>query len=199
MRKALGGLNMRLKRFKKVVLYLAISLFLGTYHCPVYGARGLPPGTTLNEFSMEVPTSTEVREYLGLKEGKTFTLSQISGKLVLIEFYSMYCPVCQRQAPRANKIFKFIQDDSTLNKDIKVIGVGLTNKQKEIDIYKKTFRIKFPLFADPDKAIANKTGIKDIPMTVLVDKHGKVLLSHLGVVEKMDAFMKEIRELHKKQ
>ena len=86
-----------------------------------------------------------------------------------------------------------------MKKDIKVIGVALTNNQKEVDIYRKTFRVKFPLFADPEKAIADKTGIKDIPLTVLVDKNGKVLVSHLGVTEKMDAFMKEIREHHKKQ
>lgn len=190
---------MRLKRFGGIFIGLVVCFLLSILFSPAYGAKAIPPGTKLAEFAMDVPESAEAREYLGLKEGKTFTLSQISGKLVLVEFYSMYCPVCQRQAPRTNKLYKFIQDDPTLSKDIKVIGVGLTNKQKEIDIYRKTFRVKFPLFADPIKAIADKTGIKDIPMTLLVDKNGKVLLSHLGVVEKMDAFMKEIREIHKKQ
>jgi thiol-disulfide isomerase/thioredoxin len=190
---------MRLKRFGGLFVGLVFCFVLSVLFSPAYGSKGLPPGTTLAEFSMDVPESAEALEYLGLKEGKTFTLSQISGKLVLVEFYSMYCPVCQRQAPRTNKLYKFIEDDPVLNKDIKVIGVGLTNKQKEIDIYRKTFRVKFPLFADPDKAIAEKTGIKDIPLTVLLDKNGKVLLSHLGVIEKMDDFIKEIREIHKKQ
>jgi peroxiredoxin len=189
---------MKLKRFGGLFVGLIVCFALCVLFSPVYGAKGLPAGATVAEFSMDVPESAEEREYLGLKEGKTFTLSQVSGKLVLVEFYSMYCPVCQRQAPRTNKLYKFIRDDPVLNKDIKVFGVGLTNKQKEIDIYKKTFRVKFPLFADPDKAIADKTGIKDIPLTVLLDKNGKVLLSHLGVIEKMDDFMKEIREIHKK-
>lgn len=190
---------MRNKRFERHYLGLVLWLSLTVLCCgPAMGAKGIPPGTTLPEFSMGMPDS-EDREYLGIKETKTFTLSQISAKLVLVEFYSMYCPVCQRQAPRTNKIYKVIQDDPVLNKDIKVIGVGLTNKQQEIDIYKKTFRVDFPLIADPEKAIAEKTGIKDIPMTVLVDKKGKVLLSHLGVIENMDDFLKEIRELHKKQ
>jgi peroxiredoxin len=190
---------MRLNAFEKKYCCLVACLLLSVLCRPAHGAQGIPPGTMLPEFAMETPDSAEVREYLGIKEAKTFTLSQVSAKLVLVEFYSMYCPVCQRQAPRANKIFKLIQDDPGLNKDIKVIGVGLTNKEKEIDIYKKTFRVKFPLFADPNKAIAEKTGVKDIPMTVLVDKNGKVLLSHLGVIEKMDAFIKEVRDLHKKQ
>jgi peroxiredoxin len=191
---------MRLKRFEKHCLCLVLVVLLAALGIgPTFGAKGIPPGTTLPAFTMDMPDSAEARKYLGIKEAKTFTLSDISGKLVLVEFYSMYCPVCQRQAPRTNKIYKFIQDDPVLNKDIKVIGVGLTNKQQEIDIYKKTFRVDFPLIADPQKAIAEKTGIKDIPMTVLVDKKGKVLISHLGVIDKMDEFLKEIRELQKKQ
>lgn len=191
---------MRNKGFERHYLCLVFWLLVTVLCCgPAMGAKGIPVGTSLPEFPMSMPDSAEEREYLGIKEAKTFTLSQISAKLVLVEFYSMYCPVCQRQAPRTNKIYKFIHDDPVLNKDIKVIGVGLTNKQQEIDIYKKTFRVDFPLIADPEKAIAEKTGIKDIPMTVLVDKKGKVLLSHLGVIDNMDDFLKEIRELHKKQ
>ena len=190
---------MKLKGFEKIVLCLVICLFVVANDCHASGGKGIPAGATINAFDMETPADAEAREYLGLKEGKSFNLSQVSGKLVLVEFYSMYCPVCQRQAPRTNKLYKFIQDDPVLAKDIKVIGIGLTNKQKEIDIYRKTFRVKFPLIADPEKAIADKTGIKNIPLTVLVDKNGKVLLSHLGVIEKMDKFLEEIRELHKKQ
>jgi len=188
---------MKLKAFEKLVLCLAIFFLLGANYCLASGGKGVPVGATLKAFDMEAPADAKAREYLGLKEEKTFTLSQISGKLILVEFYSMYCPVCQRQAPRTNKLYKFIQDDPALAKDIKVLGIGLTNKQKEIDIYRKTFRVKFPLIADSEKAIADKTGIKDIPLTALMDKNGKVLLSHLGVIEKMDKFLEEIRKIHK--
>jgi len=156
-------------------------------------------GTNIPSFSIETPDSAEARKYLGLKEAKTFTVTDISAKLILVEFYSMYCPVCQRQAPRANKIFKIIKDDPALNKDVKFMGVGLGNKQKEIDIYKKTFRVKFPLFADADKAITKKTGIENIPLTILLDKNGKILDSHLGVVDDVEKYVKTIRTALKKQ
>lgn len=190
---------MNMMRVQKYWGCLVVSLLLAAFCSTTFAAKGIPPGTTLPEFPMEMPDSSEVRKYLGIQEANTFTLSQISGKLVLVEFYSMYCPVCQRQAPRTNKIYKSIQDDPVLNKDIKVIGVGLTNKQQEIDIYKNTFRVDFPIIADPEKNIAEKTGIKDIPMIVLVDKKGTVLLSHLGVIDQIDEFLKEIREVHEKQ
>jgi peroxiredoxin len=144
-------------------------------------------------------SDAEARKYLGLTEKGPFKWSQIPAKLLVLEFYSLYCPVCQRQAPKINKIYSFIQDDPALEKDIKVLGVGLTNKPKEIDVYRKTFRIKFPLIADPEKAITNTTGIEDIPLTLVIDKNGKVLMSHLGAVKSPDTFVKELKEYLKKQ
>jgi peroxiredoxin len=85
-----------------------------------------------------------------------------------------------------------------MSKDIRVLGIGITNKQKEVDTYRETFRVEFPLFADADKEIPKKTGIEDIPLTVLIDKNGKVLISHLGVVKDVDKFLREIRDIQKK-
>ena len=81
---------MRLNRFGGFFVGLVVCFLLGICCGPAFGAKGVPAGATIVEFDMDVPESAEAREYLGLKEGKTFTLSQISGKLVLIEFYSMY-------------------------------------------------------------------------------------------------------------
>ena len=183
---------------KCFVAMIACFLIAGM-PCLGFGAKAIPVGTVIPDFAMELPDAGEARKYLEVKTEKPFHLSEIPAKLKLVEFYSVYCPVCQRQAPKTNKIYNYIQDDPVLKKDIKVIGVGLTNTAKEIEVYRKTFRVKFPLIADAEKKIAEKTGIKDIPMTVLIDKDGKVLASHLGLIKKVDAFMKELKEHHKKQ
>jgi len=176
-----------------------LSLLLVLLSSLVWATTGkiYKPGSTLPAFELKTPDSPEARKYLGLNESKTFTLSQIPSKFLLVEFFSFYCPVCQRQAPKANKIYKFIKNDESMSKDIKVLGIGVTNKQKEVDIYRKTFRVEFPLFADADKENPKKTGIEDIPLTVLIDKNGKVLISHLGIVKDVDNFLREIRNIQK--
>jgi hypothetical protein len=53
---------------------------------PAFGAgEGLPVGSTLPSFVLAVPQSQEDMAYLGLKERAPFSISQISGKLILIE------------------------------------------------------------------------------------------------------------------
>ena len=53
------------------------------------GTGSIPVGTTLPAFKLEAPTDQADREYLGLKDSDPFTVSQVSGKLVIIEFMSV--------------------------------------------------------------------------------------------------------------
>ena len=181
------------KHFSSLMVCLLISIPIGAAHA----AKGVPVGNTIPAFELKTPMSPEQRQYLGLKDSETFTLSQIPSKFLLVEFYSIYCHVCQRQAPTANKIYKFILNDETMRKDIKVIGIGIKNNQKEVETYRKTYGVEFPLFSDPDKEVTQKTGIKDTPLTVLINENGKVLLSHLGLVKDVDNFLREIRNIQK--
>jgi hypothetical protein len=53
---------------------------------PAFGAaEGLPIGSTLPSFVLPVPESQDDMNYLGLKERAPFSISQVEGKLILIE------------------------------------------------------------------------------------------------------------------
>jgi len=39
--------------------------------------------------------------------------------------------------------------------------------------------------------------VKHVPLTIVVDKNGKVLMSHLGVIKNIDAFLSKIKKHHK--
>jgi hypothetical protein len=100
-----------------------------------------------------------------------------------------------------NRVYNFIKEDKTLSKDIKVIGIGLESQPNDLEVYKKTYKIEFPFFSDPDKVIyeAVKGKLKFVPMLVLMEKNGKVLMSHLGLIENFDTLLAEIRKIHKGQ
>ena len=62
---------------------LVVCVFLGR---PAFGAgEGLPIGSTLPSFVLPVPESEEDMKYLGLKERAPFSISQVAGKIILIE------------------------------------------------------------------------------------------------------------------
>lgn len=92
-----------------------------------------------------------------------------------------------------------IQDDAALSKNIKIIGVAIGNNKTQADAFKKNFKVPFPIFPDEQLAIAGAVEVADTPTMLLVTTGGKVLSSHAGAIQNFDAFLKELREINKKQ
>ncbi|OGW36880.1 MAG: hypothetical protein A2Y97_06040 [Nitrospirae bacterium RBG_13_39_12] len=153
----------------------------------------------ISQFKLNASDSVEATQYLGIINLKSFTISQIHAKFILIEIFSLYCPICHKQAPIANKLYKFIEQDPELSKDIKMIGIGTGNNLKEIGVFKTKFHVPFPVFSDPDFSIHKKIGEPRTPFTILVNNKGKVLLTHSGVVNDLDEFFSKIKKLQEKK
>jgi hypothetical protein len=96
-----------------------------------------------------------------------------------------------------NRVYNVIKEDKNLSKDIKMIGIALGVQPKDLEVYKKTFKVEFPLFADPKKEIEDmvKEKVKFVPLLLLLDKNGKVLMSHGGPIVNFDALLAEIRKI----
>ncbi len=130
-----------------VYLVLIFSIIMGG---PVYGGN---LGDTDLSFNLPVPGSAEERSYLGLDENQTFTLEQIGADIVILQIFSMYCPICQREASKINAMYERVTSDSEMSRRIRFIGIGAGNSAFEVDFYKKTYQVPFPLFSDGDFVI----------------------------------------------
>lgn len=191
---------MKHKRLLKCVQFLACLLF-ALQCCSLYGAEAQPlsEGAQLPRFTLPAPDSQQAQNYLGLKTMEPFTLSQIDSKLFLIEFLSALCPHCHSNAPVVNRLYKVIQEDAALARDVKVMGIAVGSSRKETDAYKKNCKVPFPVFPDQDFDIGAAVELRETPVTVVVSNTGKVLMSYRGVIQNFDGFLKELRQSHKKQ
>ncbi len=109
------------------------------------------------DFSLPVPQSLYHQKYLGVS-GSDFMVKQIKAEIVIIEIFSMYCPICQREAVNVNRLFELIEKKSELKQRVKLIGIGAGNSDFEVDFFKKKYRILFPLFSDATFALHKKIG-----------------------------------------
>lgn len=191
---------MKQKPFPKYFrLLICVALVL---QCTAaFGAQSedFPVGSELPKFALPAPDSQEAQKYLGLKTMDSFGLSDIGTKCVLIEFLSAMCPHCHANAPAVNRLYKVIQGDSALAKNVKLIGIAVGNDNKQMEAFKKNFKVPFPIFPDAGYAVTGPMGGVDTPTMVLTTKDGKVLTSHIGVIEDFDGYLKELREIVKKQ
>ena len=181
-----------------VLIQLFLCLLMAAQSDFAFGSQppeDLPPA----KFTIPAPDSPQAQKYLGLKSLEPFSVSNVEGKIVIIEFFSALCPQCHANAPIVNKIFKQVQEDSGLA-GVKVIGIGIGSEKPQIEAYKKNFKVPFPVFLDENFAISAAMDGVEVPTTMIVAaKSGKVLASHKGVIRDLDGFLKELKELNKKQ
>jgi peroxiredoxin len=190
-----------MKHRKRTALFISLPLLLLAVlgALPAHAAFGTPitTGNTLEEFSLTVPKIKSEREYLGVTRKDTFILSHIPSKLVMIEVFSTICSVCVKTAPTMNKLYKYIQNDSDLSGNLKMIGIGQGDTDKKIAVWRKQMRVPFPLFSDPERTAFRKFGSPGTPYTVLIDNtNGKVLLTHSGAIKNLEQFLGELKEFN---
>ena len=101
--------------------------------------------------------------------------------------------------PVVNRLYNTIQQDATLKKDVKLFGIGVGNRPKELEAFKKVQRAQIHLIPDEGGDVWTALGSAATPAMVIATPSGKVLYSHVGPIKDFDAFLKEIKELHKNQ
>ena len=69
-------------------------------------SAGPEPARVSLEFTLPAPEKNETRAYLGLGPKARFSLDQVDADILIVEIFSMYCPICQREAPRVNALYE---------------------------------------------------------------------------------------------
>lgn len=128
-----------------------------------------------------------------------FRLPKQRDGFVIIQIFSMYCPYCQREAPKVNKLLELIESDPTLKGRVHLIGIGAGNSSYEVDIYRKRYQVRFPLYPDGDFRMHKKLGEPRTPyfFGILVNPDGsnRIFFSRLGELGDPAAFLAEMVRL----
>jgi thiol-disulfide isomerase/thioredoxin len=149
-------------------------------------AANNPPqkGEVLPVMNLPMPRNPVEKGYLGLSGDGFFKIPQIKANVVIVEIFSMYCPYCQKDAPGVNELYNLIENNSDLKNKIKLIGIGAGNSTYEVEVFKKTYTVPFPLFPDKDFVIHKACGEVRTPYFIVVkindDKTHQIVHSQLG-------------------
>ena len=131
--------------------------------------------TRLPPLKLPAPADRPEREYLGISGKSVFNVSDIRADIVIIEVFSLYCPICQAQAPSVNKLYNSIQADPDLKDRVKMIGIAATNNPFEARSFKESHGVPFPVFSDEEGELAVALNVRYTPTFIGVRVNGKGL------------------------
>jgi len=130
--------------------------------------------------------------------GKTYRLSDLKGKVVMLQFTASWCGVCRKEMP-------FIEEEIWLpgkEKGLVVIGIDRDEPEETVVKFRADMKITYPLALDPGADIFGLYAQKEAGVTrnIIIDRDGKIIfLTRLFEREEFDR-MKEVifAELAKK-
>lgn len=130
-----------------------------------------------------------------LTDGKSVTLSELRGKVVMLQFTASWCGVCRKEMP-------FIEKDIWLkhksNPDFMLMGIDRDEPLDKVIAFGKSTGVTYPLGLDPGADIFAKYALRKAGITrnVLIDKKGRiVMLTRLYDPEEFAELVKKIDEM----
>ena len=157
---------------KRNIITCLVILFVGTATITIGGFQGSQP----------VCADLESAPKLKLKdiEGNSCKLSDYKGKVVIINFWAVWCPPCKLEIPSLIDLYATYG-----TKGLMVFGIALDSGEDE-DIRKKSeeFGITYPVINGDYHLRQAFGGIRAVPTTVVINQEGKIYKTYLGYREK---------------
>jgi thiol-disulfide isomerase/thioredoxin len=179
--------------------YFWISFFSVFFFFALAWSETKPVGFAIPfpELTFKQILSKEEQIYLGIPRKTSFLFKEIRGSLILVEFISTYCVSCQRQTPIFNEVYASIQKDPRLKGKVKMIGIAAGNNEREVESFKKEYKVPYPILVDIKFDAHTAVGGPRTPFTIWVrrDAQGKsiVVSTHLGLADSVKSALDETR------
>jgi thiol-disulfide isomerase/thioredoxin len=125
----------------------------------------------LSHCSKEKPPSPGLAPDFTLKtlDGQEITLSQLKGKVVLLDFWATWCGPCRESIPHLIQLYKNNRENG-----FELIGVSVDKGDEEVvRNFTRSMDIPYPIVIAPEEMVRNYS-VTGIPTTVFIDKQGKI-------------------------
>ena len=123
--------------------------------------------------------------------GSSYRLSDLRGKVVMLQFTASWCSVCRKEMPFIeNEIWK-----PAMGPDLAIIGIDRDEPLETVIKFKKDLGVTYPLALDPGAEIFGLYALKEAGVTrnVIIDRNGKIIfLTRLFDREEFDLMKKVI-------
>jgi len=97
-------------------------------------------------------------------EGKTVTLSDFKGKVIILDFWATHCPPCIQEIPDFVKLYNKYKD-----KGLVIIGVSLDRGDVEkVKRFCQNKGVNYPIVIGNYEVTKNYGGIISLPLSLLI-------------------------------
>jgi peroxiredoxin len=108
-------------------------------------------------------------------QGKTWSLRELKGKVVLVNFWATWCPPCRKEMPDLNTLYQRFRDQGFV---ILAISDEEAGKVKPFIAERN---ISYPVMLDPGRKVNELFQVEGIPKSFVYDREGKLVAQSIDM------------------
>jgi peroxiredoxin len=112
-------------------------------------------------------------------DGTEFSIDDLRGKVVLLNFFATWCGACDLELPHLQKLWDKNRDTS----DFSMLVVGREETNASVAAFKTEHGYSFPIAADPERSAYSLYAKDLIPRTYLIARDGTICFATTGFYE----------------
>ncbi len=113
-------------------------------------------------------------------KGKMVKLSDVRGKVVILEFWATWCLPCRESMHEIERLFNKYK-----NKDLAVLGISVDmgrNATESVKAFVQEYGITYPILMDYNGKVSKLYGVMSIPTTYILDKDHSIVNKYVGFI-----------------
>lgn len=145
------------------------------------GKPGRPSGVVINNKTATLAILNRPAPDFSLTlfgTGEALRLSDLRGKVVVLNFWASWCPPCRDEAPTFERVWKEYKD-----RGVVFVGVDIWDTDEDAAKFLQEFGITYPTGPDPNGEIAIDYGLTGIPETYFITREGMIAQKAIGIVQ----------------
>src|SRR6202171_2458925 len=107
--------------------------------------------------------------------GKTWTFSELRGKVLLVNFWATWCPPCRKEMPDLETLFGRFG-----SKGLLVLGIS-DEEVAKVEPFIRERKVSFPVLLDPGRKVNEMFVVEGIPKSFVYDREGKLVAQSIDM------------------
>ncbi|MBI3608200.1 MAG: TlpA family protein disulfide reductase [Nitrospirae bacterium] len=107
--------------------------------------------------------------------GSNIKLSELRGRVVVVNFWATWCTPCKQELPYFNTLYRRYR-----NLGLEILGVNIDKVAAQASQMSAALGLSFPVLLDPSGKTSDLYQIRSMPTTFVVAKDGTLRHVHWG-------------------
>jgi peroxiredoxin len=107
--------------------------------------------------------------------GETWTLKELRGKVVVVNFWATWCPPCRKEMPDLEALYKQFKEQGLV-----ILAISDEDESK-VKPFIAEQKVTYPILLDPGRKVNELFEIEGIPKTFVYDRSGKLVAQSIDM------------------